>query len=88
MGGSRSSSRSCPSREWFTSRVAAGPEGRRTASNEKPNPPTVASIAPPPRFAYAPTTAGRHATARTAWPPCVLRDIPKPIRMYGARARP
>jgi hypothetical protein len=61
--------------------VAAGPDGRRTASKEKPNPPTVASSAPPPRFAYAPTTAGRQATARIPWPPWLLRDIPNPIRM-------
>ncbi len=80
--------RASPRREWFTRRVSAGPEGFRIGAVSSPNDVAVIKRAPPPRRSYAPTTPGRSATARMAWPPWEDRDIPSPSRMKGARARP
>ena len=51
MGGSFMVSSASPSREWFTVRVAAGPEGLRMALESTPNPVAVMRRAPPPRLA-------------------------------------
>ena len=62
--------------------------GYQAVEHLNPNPGGVDNSAPPPRRAYAPVTPGSSAIVRIAWPPRAFRDIPQPMRMKGARARP
>ena len=77
-----------PRRHWLSTGVPGGMRsGRLIASHFTGNAQIGMCMMPPPQCRHEPTSAGRHAIARTALPPLALRSIATPMRITDGCSR-